>query len=109
MKPTSVTASREKKELAVLWEDRHASRFSFSLLRAGCPCTECRGGDDKMSETPDPAVFETPRSDISTTRLITIMPVGSYAITPVWEDGHNAGIYQWRYLRALCPCEECRK
>ena len=109
MKPTSINASREKRELTILWDDGHASRYSFSLLRAGCPCAECRGGHDKMGDTPDPAVFETPVSDTPATRLKTIVPVGSYAITPVWEDGHDAGIYQWRYLRALCPCEECRK
>jgi DUF971 family protein len=62
-----------------------------------------------MGDTPDPAVFEITHSDSHATRLKTIVPVGSYAITPVWEDGHDAGIYQWRYLRALCPCEECRK
>jgi DUF971 family protein len=62
-----------------------------------------------MSDTPNPAVFDTPISDSPATRLKTIEPVGSYAITPVWEDGHAGGIYQWRYLRVLCPCEGCRK
>jgi DUF971 family protein len=37
-----------------------------------------------------------------------LVPVGSYAITPSWEDGHDYGIYQWSYLRALCPCKSCR-
>ncbi|MGB8212446.1 MAG: DUF971 domain-containing protein [Anaerolineales bacterium] len=108
MKPTSITANREKKELTVLWDDGHASWYSFSLLRAGCPCAECRGGHAQMGDIPNPAVFETPVSDSSTTRLKAIAPVGSYAITLVWEDGHDSGIYQWRYLRALCPCDECK-
>jgi DUF971 family protein len=30
-------------------------------------------------------------------------------LTIVWEDGHDYGIYNWHYLRALCPCEEDRK
>jgi len=30
-------------------------------------------------------------------------------LTIVWEDGHDYGIYNWHYLRALCPCNECRK
>jgi DUF971 family protein len=34
---------------------------------------------------------------------------GSYALTIVWEDGHDYGIFNWHYLRALCPCEEDRK
>lgn len=109
MKPTSITANRLDKQLSILWDDGHASIYSFSLLRAGCPCAECRGGHDRMSDTPDPAVFHTAMPDSPSTRLKTILPVGSYAITPVWEDGHEYGIYMWNYLRKLCPCEVCRK
>jgi DUF971 family protein len=109
MKPLSINASREKGELTVAWEDGHTSHYSFSLLRAGCPCAECRGGHDRMGDTPDPEVFDTPISDSPATHLKTLVPVGSYGITPVWEDGHEAGIYRWSYLRALCPCPECRQ
>jgi len=108
MKPTSITADLEKKEVAVAWDDDHSSNYSFSLLRAGCPCAECRGGHDKMGDTPDPSVFSTLPRDTPSTQLKNIFPVGSYGITPVWEDGHAAGIYRWVYLRALCPCGECR-
>ncbi len=109
MKPLSITANRGKKELAVIWDDSHTSLYPFSLLRAGCPCAECRGGHDKMGDTPDSSVFSTHLPDSPTTRISDFVPVGSYGITPVWEDGHEAGIYRWEYLRALCPCEQCRK
>ena len=109
MKPTTITADREKKELSVTWEDGHASLYPFSLLRLGCPCAECRGGHDKMGDMPDPLIFRQELVDSPATRLKTIVPVGAYAITPVWEDGHDAGIFRWEYLRALCPCKECRK
>lgn len=103
MKPISINANRAKKELIITWDDNLACIYSFPLLRAACPCAECRGGHDKMSDTPDPAVFETNLPDSPATRLKTIVPIGSYAITPVWEDGHEAGIFRWDYLRALCP------
>ena len=109
MKPTSITAHREKKEMAVIWDDGHASLYPFSLLRSGCPCAECRGGHDKMGLTPDPSVFTETLPDSPATRLTNLIPVGSYGLNPVWEDGHDAGIYRWDYLRALCPCGECRK
>ncbi|MGZ6346457.1 MAG: gamma-butyrobetaine hydroxylase-like domain-containing protein [Anaerolineales bacterium] len=109
MKPVSITANREKKEFTVTWDDNHVSLYPFSLLRAGCPCAECRGGHDKMGDTPDPSVFFWEMSDSPVTRITNVLPVGSYGITPVWEDGHDAGIYKWDYLRALCPCGECRK
>ena len=107
-KPVSLTANREEKQLVVLWDDDHTSLYTFSLLRAGCPCAECRGGHDKMGDTPDPLVFEAALPDSPATRLRNLVPVGSYAITPVWEDGHDYGIFHWNYLRALCPCKECR-
>ncbi len=109
MKPVSITANRKQKELSVIWGDDHVSLYPFSLLRAGCPCAECRGGHEKMGDTPDPAVFSTDLPDSPATRINNVLPVGSYGITPVWEDGHDAGIYKWEYLRALCPCDECRK
>lgn len=108
MKPFSITARRAEKELIVTWEDGHVSLYPFDLLRLCCPCAECRGGHDRMGDLPDPAVFAASLPDSPATRLKTIVPVGSYGITPVWEDGHEAGIYRWDYLRALCPCEACR-
>jgi DUF971 family protein len=107
-KPTSLTAERGKQLLTVTWDDGHVSTYSFSLLRAGCPCAECRGGHDKMGDTPDPLVFTTSLPDSPATRLRNLVPVGSYAISPQWEDGHDYGIFHWSYLRALCPCAQCR-
>ena len=34
-------------------------------------------------------------------------PVGKYAISFRWNDGHQHGIYSWEFLREHCPCEEC--
>jgi DUF971 family protein len=108
MKPTSITADRAQKQMTILWNDGHSSVYSFSILRAGCPCAECRGGHNNMSNTPDPSAFVANLPDSPATRLTNVVPVGSYAISPVWEDGHDAGIFRWDYLRALCPCAECR-
>lgn len=107
-KPTDITANRRLSELTITWDDGHKSTYSFSLLRHACPCAECRGGHDKMSTDPDPSVFLMPEEDSTATHLQQIEAVGSYAITIQWEDGHHYGIYNWDYLRALCPCQICR-
>jgi DUF971 family protein len=62
-----------------------------------------------MSSEPDPAVFQMPLEDSMRTQLRKIEAVGSYALTIEWEDGHHYGIYNWHYLRALCPCSSCRE
>ena len=106
--PTSITADRTSGELNITWKDGHSSIYSFSLLRFTCPCAECRGGHDNMGGDPPPEVFDMPLEDSQRTHLVSIEGIGSYAVSPRWEDGHSAGIYNWNYLRALCPCDECR-
>jgi DUF971 family protein len=61
-----------------------------------------------MSAEPDPYVFSRPDEDKPATRMRSVEAVGSYAITIEWEDGHHYGIYNWTYLRKLCPCPLCR-
>jgi DUF971 family protein len=108
LRPTNIGANRAAAEMTVTWTDGHESRYSFSLLRAACPCAQCRGGHENMKSEPDPEVFEVVREDSPRTRLANIVATGTYGITIVWEDGHDYGIYNWHFLRALCPCPACR-
>lgn len=109
MTPTGITANRSARRLTITWDDGHTSTYSFSLLRHACPCAECRGGHEGMGAEPDPVVFELPDEDSPATRLRNVESVGAYAMSIEWEDGHHYGIYNWHYLRALCPCPECRR
>ncbi len=108
IRPTGITANRQTGELSIQWSDGHESVYTFSLLRNACPCAECRGGHDQMSSEPDPLVFTLPGEDTPKNRMKNLEAVGSYALTIEWEDGHHYGIYNWNYLRALCPCPICR-
>lgn len=107
--PISITADRQASSMTVQWADGHISQYSYALLRAACPCAACRGGHEYMSATPDEAVFSQELPDSPATRIRSLEGVGTYAITIEWEDGHHYGIYNWHYLRALCPCPDCRK
>jgi ATP-binding protein involved in chromosome partitioning len=40
-------------------------------------------------------------------RANAIEMVGQYGVTITWSDGHSTGIYNFRELRAGCPCPEC--
>ena len=107
-KPQNIKVDRENNKISITWNDAHVSEYSFSLLRAACPCAECRGGHDNMGSEPDPDVFNTPITDTKETQLKDVVATGSYAISILWEDGHDYGIFKWSFLRALCPCDECR-
>ncbi|MCZ2126238.1 MAG: DUF971 domain-containing protein [Anaerolineales bacterium] len=108
-KPTSVKVEKSARLFTIQWDSGHISVYPFGLLRAACPCASCRGGHERMKDDPDEDVFVRQMDDNESTRISNVVAVGSYALTIVWEDGHDYGIYNWHYLRKLCPCEECRK
>jgi DUF971 family protein len=107
-RPIDITADRNQKTLTAKWADGHVSIYPFALLRNACPCAECRGGHENMRSEPEPDMFTIPLLDARATELRNIAGVGNYAINLEWEDGHHFGIYNWHYLRALCPCSICR-
>jgi DUF971 family protein len=45
--------------------------------------------------------------DLTGQELVHLEAVGNYALAPTWADGHSTGIYSFRTLRGLCPCEDC--
>src|SRR5574341_2625629 len=107
-RPANITANKKTREFTINWDDGHVSVYPFGLLRAACPCASCRGGHENMRSEPDAEVFQIQLEDSPATRISNVKAVGSYALTIVWEDGHDYGIYNWHYLRALWPCPEDR-
>ena len=85
-------------ELAIKWDDGSENFIPLEQLRRCCPCAGCKGEVDIMGNLykgPDrpltPNAFE----------LVQIETVGTYAIQPVWADGHATGIYAYDYLRRV--------
>ena len=97
---------REGAELVVTWDDRHVSRYPLEYLRAECPCAACKGESIFGTFYPPPKL---PMFTPGMNELVTLAPTGGYGVQAAWKDGHNTGIYSWEYLRAICPCEECRR
>lgn len=106
--PTGITANRTLRTMEITWNDGHVSHYGFSFLRRVCPCAECAGGHENMGKLPEAEIFTLPDEETPPTRLSRVEAVGSYALTITWEDGHHYGIYNWQFLRTICPCEECR-
>ncbi|MBI5387272.1 MAG: DUF971 domain-containing protein [Verrucomicrobia bacterium] len=90
-------------ELAIKWDDGGESFIPLEKLRRACPCAGCRGEVDIMGQLhkgPDrplgPPSFQ----------LLRIVPVGTYAVQPVWGDGHNSGLYAFEYLKRVAGAAE---
>jgi DUF971 family protein len=100
--PDVIAPSLEKRAIDIKWLDGHQSSFDFEFLRWSCPCAICRG------EGASPGVLATTeRLTPEQTALTDVGPVGNYAMSIAWQDGHTTGIYSWDYLRRICPCPEC--
>lgn len=82
-------------QLAIRWNDGQESFLSLELLRRACPCAACGGEPDVLGQVNRPAVTYSPASFT----LEGFAPVGGYALSLRWGDGHSTGIYSFAYLR----------
>ena len=109
IKPTGITADRHSRLVNINWNDGHTSQYSFTLLRVACPCAECRGGHAKMGGDPTPEMFAVVDEDSPETRLVNIEAVITNEADIHLGEMTLFGIYNWSYLRKLCPCPDCRE
>jgi DUF971 family protein len=104
--PTRVKAPRNARTMEISWADGHQATYPHEILRGYCPCAGCQGHSGTIRFIPGgelEARFK-PGGDLE---LRNIEQVGNYALRFDWGDGHNTGIYTFRYLRSLCQCSEC--
>jgi len=81
------------------WGDGHKGIYPHDVLRGYCPCAGCQGHS---------AIIRFVACEGAQLELEGIEPVGNYALSLAWFDGHNSGLYSYRYLRALCHCTQCQ-
>ena len=89
-------------ELAIKWDDGSESFIRLETLRRHCPCAGCKGEMDVMGN-----VYKAPDQPLTAGafQLLRIANVGSYAIQPVWADGHATGLYTFDYLRKVADAD----
>jgi DUF971 family protein len=96
VEPVEVRHERAARRVVVAWDDGHESVFPLDYLRSWCPCAMCQG------HAPQARYL-----DLHDQELVHLEGVGNYALGLTWQDGHNTGIYSFRLLRQLCPCDLC--
>ncbi len=96
--PADIKLSLSAQTLAVDWQDGHRSEFELGRLRRVCPCATCR----KERDTPPTSlrILNLP-AGVGKIEVIDAELMGHYAINLKWSDGHNSGIYDYKFLRAL--------
>ncbi len=95
--PRDLKVKIADQKLLVDWADGKKSELDLAVLRRHCPCATCRSDRDSQLNNP----FKILKSDPARLRVIDARLVGNYAISFTWSDGHNTGIFEFRFLRAL--------
>jgi DUF971 family protein len=90
--PTEITLHKSKRILELAFEDGQRFELPCEYLRVFSPSAEVQG------HGPGQEVLQLGKEEVN---IEKIEQVGSYAIQPSFDDGHNSGIYAWDTLYDL--------
>ena len=96
--PTDVQLHQKSRVLELTYEDGAHFELPCEYLRVYSPSAEVRG------HGPGQEVLQLGKEDVN---IVNIKPVGNYAISIAFSDGHGTGIYRYDFLREICPCGSC--
>ncbi len=92
LQPTEIKLRRQSRLLEVLFEDGARFELPFELLRVYSPSAEVKG------HGPGQEVLVVGKENVG---IRGIEPVGQYAVRLIFDDGHDSGLFSWKYLHEL--------
>ena len=90
--PTEIKLHQKSRVMEIAFSDGAGFRLSYEYLRVYSPSAEVRG------HGPGQEVLQTGKREVE---IRALEAVGSYAVQPIFSDGHSTGIYSWDYLYEL--------
>ena len=90
--PTEIKPHQKSRVMEITFSDGAGFRLPYEYLRVYSPSAEVRG------HGPGQEVLQTGKREVE---IRTLEAVGSYAVQPLFSDGHSTGIYSWDYLYEL--------
>jgi len=90
--PVEIRLAKDRRTLHVAFDDGRTFGLPAELLRVTSPSAEVQGHSEAQRKT------------IAGKRGVTILsvdPVGNYAVRLGFDDMHATGIYSWAFLRDL--------
>jgi DUF971 family protein len=97
--PAELRLKSAEKVLEVAFDDGASFRLPAEYLRVESPSAEVQG------HGPGQKQLVHGRAHVG---IRAVEPVGNYAVRLVFDDGHDTGIYSWRYLHELGSEQEQR-
>lgn len=90
--PTELKLRTTSRLLTVTFDEGTRFELPFEYLRTHSPSAEVKG------HGPGQEVLVTGKENVG---IKDIEPVGQYAVRLVFDDGHDTGLYTWKYLYEL--------
>jgi DUF971 family protein len=90
--PVEIRLVKDRRTLIVTFDDGRTFSLAAELLRVTSPSAEVQGHSESQRKT------------VGGKRNVTILsvdPVGNYAVRIAFDDMHSTGIYSWAFLRDL--------
>jgi DUF971 family protein len=91
-KPVEINLHQKSRVMNITFEDGENFALSYEYLRVNSPSAEVQG------HGPGQGTLQLAKENVTITG---VEPVGSYAIQPSFDDGHDTGIYSWETLYDL--------
>ena len=90
--PTELRLSKDRKTLAVTFDNGDSFALAAEYLRVKSPSAEVQG------HSPDERKTVPGKKNVT---VLEIHPVGNYAVRLVFDDLHSTGIFSWDYFLEL--------
>ena len=90
--PTEIKLRKQSRVLEVAFDDGRRYELPFEFLRVFSPSAEVRGHGPGQ---------ETLQLGKHAVQVVSVGPIGNYAVRLVFNDGHDTGLYTWGYLYEL--------
>jgi DUF971 family protein len=90
--PLEIKLRTRSRLLEVAFDDGRRFELPFEYLRVNSPSAEVQGHGAGQKIT------VTGKENVG---IRAVEPVGQYAVKLVFDDGHDTGLYTWKYLYKL--------
>jgi DUF971 family protein len=90
--PEEIRLSPDKSVLFIRFDDGNAFELAAEYLRVESPSAEVQGHSPAEKKTV---------SGKQSVRIVALDPVGHYALKLRFDDGHDTGLFTWRYFYEL--------
>jgi DUF971 family protein len=95
--PTEIKLHQQSRLLEIAFGDSVCYQLPYEFLRVYSPSAEVKG------HGPGQEVLQVGKKNVA---IREVLPVGSYAMQIVFDDGHDSGLYTWEHLGELGENQE---